>query len=129
MGDCEDYAIAKYVALRHAGVPESNLRVLLVKDQAVHLDHAVLAARDEGHWVILDNRWSRLADDNELRQFLPLFALNHSGVMLFAAPYANRSAPPAAQPPTPASPSYLDAGLAYSARILMGASGTLPLLM
>jgi predicted transglutaminase-like cysteine proteinase len=129
LGDCEDYAIAKYVALRHAGVPESNLRLLLVKDQAVHLDHAVLAARDESHWVILDNRWSRLADDNELRQFLPLFALNRSGVKLFAAPYANRSAPPAAKPRAPESPTYMDAGLAYSVRIIMGASGALPLLM
>jgi predicted transglutaminase-like cysteine proteinase len=128
-GDCEDYAIAKYVALRHAGVPERNLRLLLVKDQAVHLDHAVLAARDESHWVILDNRWSRLADDNELRQFLPLFALNRSGVKLFAAPYANRSAPPAAKPRAPESPTYMDAGLAYSVRIIMGASGALPLLM
>ena len=117
MGDCEDYAIAKYVALRQAGVAEKDLRVLLVKDRSVHLDHAVLAARDEGHWVILDNRWSRLTDDNELRQFVPLFALNQEGAKMFAAPYA-RLTEPAPQPAQSAT--YLDAGLGFSMRARFG---------
>jgi len=128
-GDCEDYAIAKYVALRQIGVPESDLRVLLVKDQAVHLDHAVLAVRDDGHWVILDNRWSRLREDNELRQFVPLFALNYEGVKLFAAPYARRSVAPLSEPRLPEPHTYTDAGLSYSARLNLGVSGALPLLM
>ena len=89
-GDCEDYAIAKYVALRGAGVSARDLRLLLVRDNAVHLDHAVLAVRQDGHWLVLDNRWSRLIEDRELQQFAPLFALNEEGVKLFAAPYAAR---------------------------------------
>jgi predicted transglutaminase-like cysteine proteinase len=88
LGDCEDYAIAKYVALRNAGVADSDLHLLLVHDNAVQLDHAVLAVRDDGHWLILDNRWTRLAEDTELKQFAPLFALDEQGVKLFAAPYA-----------------------------------------
>ena len=88
LGDCEDYAIAKYVALREAGVAAGDLRLLLVRDNAVRLDHAVLAARDNGRWLILDNRWARLIDDTEAKQFLPLFAVNEQGVKLFAAPYA-----------------------------------------
>jgi predicted transglutaminase-like cysteine proteinase len=87
-GDCEDYAIAKYALLRQAGVADSDLHVLLVRDNAVHLDHAVLAVRDDGHWLILDNRWNRLTEDSELYQFAPLFALDEEGVKLFAAPYA-----------------------------------------
>jgi predicted transglutaminase-like cysteine proteinase len=129
MGDCEDYAIAKYVALRQAGVPEKDLRVLLVKDQSVHLDHAVLAARDETHWVILDNRWSRLADDNDLRQFMPLFALNSEGAKMFAAPYAYRVMTPVAEPHRVEPQPYMDAGLSYSARIDSRTSSALPLLM
>ena len=42
-GDCEDYAIAKYVALREAGVARENLQLVLVRDRAVRQDHAVLA--------------------------------------------------------------------------------------
>jgi predicted transglutaminase-like cysteine proteinase len=129
MGDCEDYAIAKYAALRQAGVAEKDLRVLLVKDQSVHLDHAVLAARDEDHWVILDNRWSRLTDDNDLRQFVPLFALNHEGTKMFAAPYAERRVRPATEPHRVEPQPYLDAGLSYSARLNFGTSSALPLLM
>jgi predicted transglutaminase-like cysteine proteinase len=94
IGDCEDYAIAKYVALREAGVSAGDLRLLLVRDRPVGLDHAVLAARQDGHWLILDNRWARLIDDTDAKQFLPLFALNDDGVKLFAAPYAEKRTTP-----------------------------------
>jgi predicted transglutaminase-like cysteine proteinase len=91
LGDCEDYAIAKYVALRNAGVADSDLHLLLVRDKAVHMDHAVLAARDSGHWLILDNRWTRLVEDTDLRQFVALFALDEQGVKLFVEPFAASS--------------------------------------
>jgi predicted transglutaminase-like cysteine proteinase len=87
-GDCEDYAIAKYVALTEAGFPHEELRLVLVRDRAVRQDHAVLAARLDGHWLILDSRRSDLMDDADATSFTPLFAINHRGVQLFAAPYA-----------------------------------------
>jgi predicted transglutaminase-like cysteine proteinase len=87
-GDCEDYAIAKYVALRQAGFSPDELRVVLVRDRAVREDHAVLAARLNDHWLILDNRRSELIEDSDASSFTPLFAINHRGVQLFAAPYA-----------------------------------------
>jgi predicted transglutaminase-like cysteine proteinase len=89
-GDCEDFAIAKYVALRAAGVPAKQLRVLLVRDNIARLDHAVLAANEDGHWFILDNRWTAAVEDNDVRRFIPLFALDDEGVKLLAAPYASR---------------------------------------
>jgi len=92
-GDCEDFAIAKYTALRAAGVPAGQLRVMLVHDKMARMDHAVLAALDDGHWFILDNRWMTLVEDTEARQFSPLFALDEQGVKLLAAPYAANSAP------------------------------------
>lgn len=92
-GDCEDYAIAKYVALTAAGFPGEDLQLVLVRDRAVRQDHAVLAARLDGHWLILDNRFSNLLDDSEATRFTPLFAINHDGVHLFAAPYAKRVLP------------------------------------
>ncbi len=92
-GDCEDYAIAKYVALREAGIPAENLRLLLVRDNVVRMDHAVLAARADGRWLILDNRYSALTEERDARFLTPLFALGDDGVKLFAAPYAAGSAP------------------------------------
>lgn len=89
-GDCEDYAIAKYIALGEAGFPREELRLVLGRDRAIRQDHAVLAARLDGRWLILDSRRSDLIDDGELGNFTPMFAINERGVQLFAAPYAKR---------------------------------------
>ncbi|MEA2996861.1 MAG: hypothetical protein QOG74_2410 [Alphaproteobacteria bacterium] len=90
-GDCEDYAIAKYVALREAGVAAEDMRVVLVRDMAVREDHAVLAVREGGRWMILDNRSMAPIADSDVRNFMPLFALDQEGVKLFAAPYVERA--------------------------------------
>ena len=50
----------------------------------------MLAVRESGRWLILDNRWAALADSSEARHLTPLFALGHEGVSLFAAPYEVR---------------------------------------
>jgi predicted transglutaminase-like cysteine proteinase len=99
-GDCEDYAIAKYAALREAGTPAEDLRLLLVRDNAVRLDHAVLAVRHDGRWLVLDNRHAILMEQGDTRHFTPLFALDQSGVKLFAAPYAKPRTPVTAAKPT-----------------------------
>jgi predicted transglutaminase-like cysteine proteinase len=96
-GDCEDYAIAKYVALREAGFPESELRLMLGRDRTVRQDHAVLAARLDGHWLILDNRWSELREDSADLNFTPLFAIDHGGVFLLAKPYAKLEHSPSSE--------------------------------
>jgi len=79
-GDCEDYAIAKYVALREAGIAETDLRLVIVHDARAGDDHAVVAARLDSHWLILDNRWLVLNEDADLKQFVPLFAIDRDGV-------------------------------------------------
>lgn len=91
-GDCEDYAIAKYVALREAGFPREQMQILLVRDHAVGQDHAVLAARIDERWLILDNRRPTLTEDKDATNLTPLFAVDHLGVQLIAAPFAKRPA-------------------------------------
>ncbi len=86
-GDCEDYAIAKYVLLREAGFAQSDLRILLGRDKAAREDHAVLAVKDGANWIILDNRTMNTAEDSAARHFVPLFAIDQTGVSLFASPY------------------------------------------
>jgi predicted transglutaminase-like cysteine proteinase len=85
-GDCEDYAIAKYLALREAGVPASDLRLLLGHSKAGSDMHAVLAAREDGRWIILDNRHMALVEDRDVPDLLPLVVLDDGGVRKFAQP-------------------------------------------
>jgi predicted transglutaminase-like cysteine proteinase len=82
-GDCEDYAIAKYVALREAGIAEDDIRLLVVRDLTVNEDHAIAAVRLDEDWIVLDNRWLALARDTELHRLVPLFVLDGSGVKQF----------------------------------------------
>jgi predicted transglutaminase-like cysteine proteinase len=42
-GDCEDYAIAKYFALRELGFDKEELRVVILMDEIRGIGHAVLA--------------------------------------------------------------------------------------
>lgn len=85
-GDCEDYAIAKLIALRETGVAQSDLRLIIVRDHLFNEDHAVLAARFEGRWRILDNRRLAMIEDHQMRQTEPLFAIDQDGVRRFADP-------------------------------------------
>src|SRR5229473_7230836 len=86
-GDCEDYAIAKYVALRDAGFPSDDLRIVMGRDRTIRQDHAVLAARLDGRWLILDSQRSELIEDSRVRDLTPVFAIDHRGVLLLAANY------------------------------------------
>jgi predicted transglutaminase-like cysteine proteinase len=61
-GDCEDYAIAKLVALRELGFSDQDLRLLVVHERDAHALHAVAAVRFEGRWLVLDNRRFAMID-------------------------------------------------------------------
>ena len=75
-GDCEDYAIAKYVALREAGMASADLRLVVVYNRPAHENHMVAAARVDGRWRILDNRTMRLVADDEIADYTPLAVLD-----------------------------------------------------
>jgi predicted transglutaminase-like cysteine proteinase len=74
-GDCEDYAIAKYVALRQTGIATEDVRLVIVHDRQTGEDHAVTAARLDGRWLILDNRTMMLRVDSQEFFLTPLVAL------------------------------------------------------
>jgi predicted transglutaminase-like cysteine proteinase len=97
-GDCEDYAIAKYVALIEAGIAADDVKLMIVHNTAAHEDHAVTAARLDGAWIILDNRWLKLVEDKAMPEAVPLFALDSEGARRYLPDVligARRSAAPA----------------------------------
>ncbi len=88
-GDCEDYAIAKYVALRETGMADSELRLVIMRDLKSGTDHAVVAAHVDDTWVVLDNRRMALIEDSAMAQVMPLFAFDATGVKQFATSVAD----------------------------------------
>jgi predicted transglutaminase-like cysteine proteinase len=82
-GDCEDYAIAKLAALRLAGVAAEDLRIVVVRNTRAGEEHAIAAARLDGHWLMLDNRRMAMVEDDAERSYQPLFVLYQSAVMKY----------------------------------------------
>jgi predicted transglutaminase-like cysteine proteinase len=83
-GDCEDYAIAKFVALRMAGIPAEDLRIVVLTDTSRGEGHAVTAVRLDGRWLILDNRRMAMVEDTAFRNYRPLFVIDQTGVMKYS---------------------------------------------
>src|SRR5947209_10983271 len=79
-GDCEDYAIAKFIALRHAGVSPDDLRIVIMHDPVRGEDHAITAARLDGSWLTLDNRRMAMVEDVYLGNYRPIFLVDAEGV-------------------------------------------------
>jgi predicted transglutaminase-like cysteine proteinase len=93
-GDCEDYAIAKFVALQEAGVSADDLRIVILRDDIRKEDHAVVAARLDGSWLMLDNRHMLMVEDQRVRDYHPEFLIDHDGVKRYAiAPSASEGSP------------------------------------
>jgi len=84
-GDCEDYAIAKFVALRRAGIAPDDIRIVVLHDTIHGDNHAVAAARLDGHWLMLDNRRMAMVEDSDVRNYQPTFAIDGEGVRRYEA--------------------------------------------
>lgn len=83
-GDCEDYAIVKYLSLRLLGFKDSELRVVAVKDLNLKVGHAVLVAiikdpktKKKRVWV-LDNQIKKVVEAKTIRHYEPVFSINRS---------------------------------------------------
>ena len=78
-GDCEDFAIAKYPALRAVGMPAENMRIVIVHDHAHHRMHAVLAVYVRGRALILDSLYDAIVEADVIDQYEPIYSINEQG--------------------------------------------------
>jgi predicted transglutaminase-like cysteine proteinase len=78
-GDCEDYAIVKYVALLEAGLSRDDLKIVILRNFVPDEDHAVLAARVDGEWLILNDNSLALVRDLDMVRVQPKFLLDQDG--------------------------------------------------
>lgn len=87
-GDCEDFAIAKYTALRTLGVPENRMRVAIVHDKQKNIPHAVLIVYTEQGPYILDNQEKRMVSAEGEGRYRPIFSINRTAWWLHTSPKA-----------------------------------------
>jgi predicted transglutaminase-like cysteine proteinase len=75
-GDCEDYAIAKYITLKALGWDPAMLRIVVVQDENLGVPHAVLEVRQGAQRWILDNQIPVVMPDNAIAHYTPIFSIN-----------------------------------------------------
>jgi predicted transglutaminase-like cysteine proteinase len=91
-GDCEDYAFVKYLALLEAGLSRDEVKIVIVRNRLPNQDHAVVAARVDGKWLILDNVRLALVRDTAMVGSIPKFVLDEHGVRRLIPSNADRTA-------------------------------------
>lgn len=83
-GDCEDYAIGKYMTLASAGVPIAKLRMVYVRAllDGKSVAHMVLAyyAQPGAEPLILDNLISEVKPASQRPDLTPVFSFNSEGL-------------------------------------------------
>ncbi len=77
-GDCEDYAIAKFMSLRALGFDNDSLRVVVLRDLNLKLAHAILVVYHEGQVFVLDNQISDVVEAAAIRHYRPIYSVNET---------------------------------------------------
>jgi predicted transglutaminase-like cysteine proteinase len=83
-GQCQDYAIAKYLALRESGVSEDAILFVVVHDGDDDVDHAITVVNIDGEPVALDSQLSKLTRTADLTErYSPYYSVNDAGWWLY----------------------------------------------
>ncbi|MFP4209003.1 MAG: transglutaminase-like cysteine peptidase [Wenzhouxiangella sp.] len=102
-GDCEDWAIAKYISLRHLGIPDRHLRLIYVRAQIggprspVSQAHMVLGyyPTPNAEPIILDSLISNVLPASERTDLSPVFSFNADGLWVGQGPAPAAGSPTA----------------------------------
>ena len=83
-GDCEDYAVAKYLSLKDLGIPIDRLRITYVRALELNETHMVLAyypTADSEPWI-LDNLIGEVRLASQRPDLEPVFSFNDDDMWL-----------------------------------------------
>lgn len=92
-GDCEDYSIAKYYALRHVGYDVDQVRIVALRDTIRGYGHAVLAVYVDGDILILDNLSQFVASHRRYKHYQPQVSMNEVARWAHVGGFAPDTAP------------------------------------
>lgn len=75
-GDCEDYAIAKFMSLRALGFANEDMRIVVLQDLNLRIPHAVLVVFTGNRTLVLDNQFKQVVPQALIRHYKPIYSLN-----------------------------------------------------
>jgi len=78
-GDCEDFAIAKYAALKAMGFSESQMRLAIVQDTWKGIPHAILIVYTDEGAKFLDNQYKEVKTVAGFDRYRPVYSINRTG--------------------------------------------------
>ncbi|MFQ5467560.1 MAG: transglutaminase-like cysteine peptidase [Kiloniellaceae bacterium] len=92
-GDCEDYAIAKYFALRQLGWSKDDMRIVILMDRIRAIGHAVLAVYLDDRTLILDSLSNLILPHDRYKHYLPQYSMNETTRWAHIGGYRQKSQP------------------------------------
>jgi predicted transglutaminase-like cysteine proteinase len=75
-GDCEEYAIAKYLSLRALGFDADAMRLVVLQDRSLGIAHAVLVVEHAGETLLLDNQLKIVVPTHKVTHYQPYYSIN-----------------------------------------------------
>lgn len=75
-GDCEDYAIAKFMSLRALGFTNKEMRIVVLQDMNLRVGHAILVVNVAGQALVLDNQVRGVVRAETIRHYRPIYSIN-----------------------------------------------------
>jgi predicted transglutaminase-like cysteine proteinase len=75
-GDCEDYAIAKFMSLRALGFTNKDMRIVVLQDMNLRIGHAILVVNLNGQALVLDNQVRSVVRAEAIRHYRPIYSIN-----------------------------------------------------
>lgn len=75
-GDCEDYAIVKYMSLKQLGFNTDDLRIVVLMDNNLQVYHSVLAVYLGDDIYILDNQLTKVTNSRNIFHYSPVYSIN-----------------------------------------------------
>jgi predicted transglutaminase-like cysteine proteinase len=77
-GDCEDYAVAKYISLRSVGFSQDQMRMVIVFDHVMNMPHALLVVENEGETLVLDNQNPDVLQASDVNRYKPIYSISQT---------------------------------------------------
>lgn len=75
-GDCEDFAMTKFFALKKMGVPLDAMRIVALQDVIRNLAHAILVVYTNDDAYVLDNLTDMVLPHTKYRHYNPQYSVN-----------------------------------------------------